>query len=265
MRKAHLPRRRSCLRCPLRAPSGKCLAPGLKSGRCGDWVCYMRDGKQQRHLYVKPKDPRTPRQRLWRARFSAASKKYSHSLTEEQRQACIAAGAKLQSRPRLGQSGPLTGQQYSIRREYAAKAWEGERPREPKLKESIQTAQKAQKGLQTKGISLSTSDPRRGSSGVPPGQRRGDTRRPTKREGARKNKEGGRWKAMAAPELLQPHRLTRSGGVRYRNTPRAVRWRGASWKAAQSHPKATPKRVDSQLIATPRPPQSHPNATLMRP
>ena len=223
MRRPHLPRMRSCLRCPFRAPSGKCLAPGLKSGRCGDWVFYLRDGKQQRHLYVKPKDPRTPRQRLWRARFSAASKKYSYSLTEEQRDACIAAGAKLQSRLRLGQSGPLTGQQYSIRSEYAAKA-----------KENALSAEKAQKALQTKGVSLSTSDPRRGISGVPPGQRHRNTRRAGKSEGTRKNEEGGRWNAMAAPELLQPHRLARSRGVRNRNTPRAVRWQGASWKSPGS-------------------------------
>jgi hypothetical protein len=89
----------------------------------------MRGRKQYRHLYVKPKDPRTPRQLHWRARFGAASKTYSESMTEEQRAACIAAGAKLHSLPRLAQSGPLTGQQYSIRREYAAKQREGERQR----------------------------------------------------------------------------------------------------------------------------------------
>ena len=200
VRRPSLPRNRSCLRCPLRTPSGKCLSPGLKSGRCGDWVWYMRGSKQCRHLYVKPKDPRTPRQRLWRARFAAASKKYSHFMTDDQREACIAAGAKLHSRPRLGQSGPLTGPQYSIRMDFAAKPWEGERPREPKTKRSIRTAQEAQFGLQTKGNSLSTSDPRRGNTGVPPGQRRGDTRRPTKREGARKHKVGGRWKVTGRSE-----------------------------------------------------------------
>ncbi len=215
MSRIGLPRRESCLRCPLRAPSGKCLAPGLKSGRCGDWVWYMRGRKQCRHLYVKPKDPRTPRQRLWRARFASASKKYSHSMADDQRHACIAAGAKLQSRPRLGQSGPLTGQQYSIRKEFSAKPWEGERPREPKLKKGILKAEKARIGQQTKGGLLSTSDPRRGITGVPPGQRQGDTRRASKRDGRSKSKEGGRWKAMAAPRLRQPHRLTRSRRVRH--------------------------------------------------
>jgi hypothetical protein len=205
----------------------------------------MRDGRQQRHLYVKPKDPRTSRQRLWRAGFGAAAKHYSHSMPDEQREARVPAGAKLRSRPRLGQSGPLTGQQYSIRKEYATKARESERPREPKLKQSIPTAQKAQIGLQTKGVSLSTSDLRRGMSGVPPGQDRGDTRRPTKREGARKHKEGGRWIIMAAPELRQPHRLARSRGVRHRNTCRAVRWRGASRNRLSKPPQATLKPTSS--------------------
>ncbi len=79
----------------------------------------MRRGKQIRRFYLRPNDPRTPAQLRSRARLSAASRKYSNSLTEKQRDACIAAGAKLRSRPRLGQSGPLTGQQYSIHRQYA--------------------------------------------------------------------------------------------------------------------------------------------------
>ena len=215
-----LPKRGRCLRCPFRAPSGRCLVPVRRSGRCGDWVWYMRGRKQWRHLYVKPKDRRTPKQLLWRARFGAASKKYSHSMPDEQRHTCVAAGAKLRSRPRLSQSGPLTGQQYSIRRDYAVKA-----------KESTPSAEKAQKGLQTQGFSRSTSGTRRSITGVPPGQRRWYARRASKSEGTRKIKRASRWKAMAAPELRQPHRLTRSGRVRYRNTPRAVRWQGASWKS----------------------------------
>jgi len=217
MSRIGLRKRGRCRRCPLRAPSGACLAPGRKSGRCGDWVWYMRGSKQCRHLYVKPKDPRTPGQLHWRARFRAASKKYSHSMADARRNACIAAGAKLRSRPRLGQSGPLTGQQYSIRREYAANA-EG----------SMQNAEKAQKGLQTQGISRSTSGTPQGASRVPPGQHQWDTRRASQSAGTRKNMEGSRRKAMAAPKLRQPHRLARSGGVRYRHTPRAVRWQEAS-------------------------------------
>jgi len=93
----------------------------LKSGRCGNWVYYMRNGKQRRRRYVKPKDPRTPKQLQVRAALAAASKAYSWELTEEQRAECRTAGAKIRSRPRLYQSGPLTGQQYHIGRTTAEK------------------------------------------------------------------------------------------------------------------------------------------------
>ena len=91
----------------------------LKSGRCGKWVYYVRNGKQCRRRYTKPRDPRTPEQLRLRAAFGAASKEYSQVLTEEQRQECRAAGAKVRSRPRLAQSGPLSGQQYHLQRKAA--------------------------------------------------------------------------------------------------------------------------------------------------
>jgi hypothetical protein len=74
-------RRRRCLGCPFCAPSGKCLDPRPRSGRCGDWVFYLRHGKQFRRLDVKPRDPRTPSQRYWRERLAAASQRYSAALT----------------------------------------------------------------------------------------------------------------------------------------------------------------------------------------
>ena len=83
--------------------------------------------KQFRRRWVMPNDPRSLRQRRWRARLGAASGRYSRSLTEEQRDACIAVGAKRRSRPRLGQSGALTGQQYSVGKECATYAREGPR------------------------------------------------------------------------------------------------------------------------------------------
>ena len=93
----------------------------LKSGRSGAYVYYTDKGKQRYRRYVVPKDPRTPRQHLSRAIFAAASRMWSEdgSLTEEQRKAWYASGAKRRSRPRLGQSGPLTGQQNFIGRKYA--------------------------------------------------------------------------------------------------------------------------------------------------
>jgi hypothetical protein len=136
-----------CRRCPYYGPWGQCFDLRLKSGRCGDWVWYLRGGKQRRRLYVKPQDPRTPRQRYWRAKFGAASSKYSHALTQEERRACILAASKLRSRPRLAQSGPLNGQHYSIRRDYSPPA--AERPTDTK---------KRINPLQTKGVSRSTSD-----------------------------------------------------------------------------------------------------------
>ena len=110
MRRTAKPKR-LCRRCPFRAPSGQCLDLTIKSGRCGDWIWFVRYGKRIRRPYVRPRDPRTPAQLRSRARLSAASKNYSYSLTEKQRTACISAGAKLRSCPRLCQSGPLTGQQ----------------------------------------------------------------------------------------------------------------------------------------------------------
>ena len=118
MRRSAKPER-LCRRCPFCAPSGRCLDRTIRSGRCGDWIWFVRYGKQTRRLYIRPHDPRTPAQLRSRARLGAASRKYSYSLTQKQQLSCIAAGAKLRSRPRLRQSGPLTGQRYSIRRQYA--------------------------------------------------------------------------------------------------------------------------------------------------
>jgi hypothetical protein len=92
-----------------------------KSGRCGGYVYYMRKGRQRWRRYVVPKDPRTPQQQRSRTVFGAASKAWSQNtpLTEEQRDAWHTQGAKVRSRPRLAQSGPLTAQQYFVGRNYA--------------------------------------------------------------------------------------------------------------------------------------------------
>jgi hypothetical protein len=92
-----------------------------RSGRWGEWVYYMRGGKQCRRRYVVPRDPRTPKQLCCRAALTAASKAWSESpaLMPADRRAWIAAGAKVQSRIRLCQSGPLTGQQHFVGRNCA--------------------------------------------------------------------------------------------------------------------------------------------------
>ncbi|GEM_PF-2266129 len=118
MSKPDLIKGRSCRGCPWQTRWGGCRNPVMRSGRCGGWVWYVRGGKQFRHRYVKPKDPRTPGQLRCRARLGAASRAWSSSpeVTEAERQVCIAAGRRKRSRPRLGQSGWLTGQQYYVGR-----------------------------------------------------------------------------------------------------------------------------------------------------
>jgi hypothetical protein len=207
---------RKCRGCPCLAPSGRCLDPTIKSGRCGDWVWYLRGNKRFRRLYVKLRDPRTPRQLRWRARFGAASQKYSHSLTQEQREAFIAAGAKFRTRPRLAQSGRLTGQQYSIRREYAANA-----------AARAQSAETITKALRTKGILLSTSDIHRSITGVSPGTVRRDTGRPGKRARSRKNGERRQHKARVASEARKPRSVTRFRWVHCRDSTWTLRRQAA--------------------------------------
>ncbi len=93
------------------------------SGRCGGYDYYVVNGKQRWRRHAVPKDPRTPAQQRSRARFAAASKTWSENaaLTEAQRDAWYADGARRHSRPRLGFSGPLTGQQNYIGRNCARK------------------------------------------------------------------------------------------------------------------------------------------------
>ena len=208
-----IPKARGCRGCPCRAPSGRCLDPTIKSGRCGDWVWYLRGSKRFRRLYVKPQDPRTPKQLRWRARFGAASTKYSDSLTQAQRDACIAAGAKFRSRPRLAQSGPLTGQQYSIRLEYAANAAARMQKTQPTAKvPQLQKVTRKYKSQvpQPQRFVRSTSGLHRGLSRVPPGHHHRGTGRVSQQERRRRNGERSRQKVRAASEVRQAHRVTRS-------------------------------------------------------
>jgi hypothetical protein len=64
---------------------GECLDATIKSGRCGDWVWYLRGNRQCRRRWAKPNDPKTPGQLRSRARLAAASTEYSTPLTQEQR------------------------------------------------------------------------------------------------------------------------------------------------------------------------------------
>jgi len=95
------------------------------SGKSGPYVYYMRKGKQRWRRDVPNRDPRTFAQLRSRTVFAAASRTWSQygPLTEEQRDAWYAEGGKIQSRPRLGQSGELTGQQHFIGRNSTKKQW----------------------------------------------------------------------------------------------------------------------------------------------
>ena len=110
-----------CRDCPAYRPPAGCLDRRIRSGRCGDWIYYLRGTKQFRRLDVTPRDPRTPVQLGYRARLAAASRQYSDSLTQEQIRSCIAAGARRWTRLRLWQRGRLTGQLYWVRKQCSAK------------------------------------------------------------------------------------------------------------------------------------------------
>ena len=109
----------------------------LKSGRCGGYDYYVVKGKQRWRRHSVPKDPRTPAQQRSRARFAAASKTWSEDgpLTEAEREAWYADGAKKRSRPRLGSSGPLTGQQNYIGRTCTRKQRDSEMLLRPRQRE----------------------------------------------------------------------------------------------------------------------------------
>ncbi len=187
---------RFCPRCIFYGPSGECLDPARKSGRCGDWIWGVRNGKPIRRPYVKPHDPRTPAQLRSRARLSAASRKYSYSLTEKQRQGCIAAGAKRKTRPRLYQSGPMTGQQYSISKEYALQKAHGNAIR------TFPAPQVPQPQL----LKVTSWDRHRSATRVPPGCHRTNTRLGGKNQRDEKKSARHNTRGVKANQPLQSQR-----------------------------------------------------------
>jgi len=96
------------------------------SGRAGGYVYYWAYGRLCWRRHVIPKDPRTPAQQSSRAAFGAASKAWSENqgLTQEHRDAWHADAAKLRTRPRLAQSGPLTVQQHYVGRNAVKGRWD---------------------------------------------------------------------------------------------------------------------------------------------
>ena len=78
--------------------------------KLGLTVTYPSRNGLIRRSWVVPANPRTADQRTARSRLSSAAAA-DDSLTEAQQDAWIAAAAQEQSKPTLGQSGPLTGLQ----------------------------------------------------------------------------------------------------------------------------------------------------------
>src|ERR1019366_7349844 len=82
-----------------------------RSGKCGRVVAFQsRYGLCLREL-INPRNERTPARQFMRGAFGHHSQGYSRTLGDEQRHRWIFAGAQVMSDPRLGQNGPLTGQQ----------------------------------------------------------------------------------------------------------------------------------------------------------
>lgn len=85
-----------------------------KSGRCRERVFYRSRYGWCCREHVIPRDRRTSAQSRMREVLGAVSKAWRTLLTEQQRQSCVAAASKVRSHPRLGQSGPLTGQMHFV-------------------------------------------------------------------------------------------------------------------------------------------------------
>jgi hypothetical protein len=216
-RRKHKHKHLRCRDCPFWRPSSRCLDRTIKSGRCGDWIWYLRGGKQRRRRYIRPADPHTLAQMESRGRLSAASSTYSHYLTEDKRRACIAAGAKLQTRRRLGQSGPLTGQQYWIRKGSKRQRPEG---KATKRKNSPQVPLPQR-------VSQCSSDRHRSASRVPPERYRSNAGRISPRTGRRSGtfRVSGRGSVPASPVFprITPPLRTRHRTASQRKRVRRIR------------------------------------------
>jgi len=81
-----------------------------QTGKLGLTVTYPSRNGLIRRSWVVPANPRSAEQLVTRSRLSNAAQAYD-TLTEAQQDAWIAAAALEQSKPTLGQSGPLTGLQ----------------------------------------------------------------------------------------------------------------------------------------------------------
>ena len=77
-------------------------------GKLGTTVTWKGRNGMLRRWKAIPKNPRTSDQLVIRANLASQAAAY-HQLTDVQQEAWIAAGANVQTKASLGQSGPLTG------------------------------------------------------------------------------------------------------------------------------------------------------------
>jgi len=85
-----------------------------QTGKLGLTVTYPSRNGLIRRSWVVPANPQTADQLVVRSRLALQAQAYD-ALTEAQQDAWIAAAAQEQSRPTLGQSGPLTGLQLFVK------------------------------------------------------------------------------------------------------------------------------------------------------
>ena len=85
-----------------------------QTGKLGLTVTYPSRNGLIRRSWVVPANPQTADQLVVRSRLATQAQAYD-ALTEAQQDAWIAAAAQEQSRPTLGQSGPLTGLQLYVK------------------------------------------------------------------------------------------------------------------------------------------------------
>jgi hypothetical protein len=83
-----------------------------RSGKCGQTVAFQSRFGLCLRQHVPQKAALTPARQRVCSLFGNNSRKWSTSLSKEQHDRWILAGAQVMSHPRLAQKGPLTGQQF---------------------------------------------------------------------------------------------------------------------------------------------------------
>ena len=83
-----------------------------RSGKCGQSVAFQSRFGLCLRQHVPQKAALTPARQHSCAVFGGNSRKWGARLSDEQHHRWILAGAQVMSHPRLGQKGPLTGQQF---------------------------------------------------------------------------------------------------------------------------------------------------------